>query len=140
MSSFVCFAGCIQISRNIRVDVISLLMDLRLYRYGLVQTSEQLRFTYQAIITGIEKFIGPLDEIGERLVERQPRVFPPGSRPIILAERAKTPLTPKEGGGSKKTSPAASVQDTPSTSGSSAPASGTSADNGAQRAGSKVSL
>lgn len=36
------------------------LMDMRTYRFGLVQTEEQLRFSISAIIAGADRFVAPL--------------------------------------------------------------------------------
>ena len=39
------------------VRVLDVLMDMRQYRMGLVQTFDQLRFSYLAIIEGIRRII-----------------------------------------------------------------------------------
>lgn len=36
------------------INVIDILMELRRYRMGLIQTPQQLRFSYQAIIEGVK--------------------------------------------------------------------------------------
>ncbi|KAL3284194.1 hypothetical protein HHI36_018358 [Cryptolaemus montrouzieri] len=41
------------------VDVKEILLDMRKYRMGLIQTPEQLRFSYQAIIEGAKKLLDP---------------------------------------------------------------------------------
>ncbi|KAK9892628.1 hypothetical protein WA026_021006 [Henosepilachna vigintioctopunctata] len=41
------------------VDVKEILLDMRKYRMGLIQTAEQLRFSYQAIIEGAKKLLDP---------------------------------------------------------------------------------
>lgn len=53
--------------RGERVNVKELLLEMRRYRMGLIQTAEQLRFSYQSIIKGAElmnidlKWIPPPD-------------------------------------------------------------------------------
>lgn len=39
------------------VDVKEVLLEMREYRMGLIQTPEQLRFSYQAIIEGTKQVI-----------------------------------------------------------------------------------
>lgn len=39
------------------VDVKQILLEMRQYRIGLIQTPEQLRFSYQAIIEGAKKLL-----------------------------------------------------------------------------------
>lgn len=39
------------------VDVKEILLEMRKYRMGLIQTPEQLRFSYQAIIEGAKQLL-----------------------------------------------------------------------------------
>lgn len=41
------------------VNVEEILLELRKYRTGLIQTHEQLRFSYQAIIEGAKQLLNP---------------------------------------------------------------------------------
>lgn len=41
------------------VDVKEILYEMRSYRMGLIQTPEQLRFSYQAIIEGAKQLLDP---------------------------------------------------------------------------------
>lgn len=52
-------SSLVLISKSIELNVINLLIALRKQRFGLVQSVEQLRFTYQAIISGVEKKLLP---------------------------------------------------------------------------------
>lgn len=40
------------------IGVIDVLMEMRRYRMGLIQTPQQLRFSYQAIIEGVKRVLG----------------------------------------------------------------------------------
>lgn len=40
------------------IGVIDVLMEMRRYRMGLIQTPQQLRFSYQAIIEGVKCVLG----------------------------------------------------------------------------------
>jgi len=44
----------LQLARGERVNVKELVLEMRRYRMGLIQTAEQLRFSYQSIIRGAE--------------------------------------------------------------------------------------
>lgn len=39
------------------ISVIDILMEMRRYRMGLIQTPQQLRFSYQAIIEGVKRVL-----------------------------------------------------------------------------------
>lgn len=39
------------------ISVIDVLMEMRRYRMGLIQTPQQLRFSYQAIIEGVKRVL-----------------------------------------------------------------------------------
>lgn len=41
------------------VDVKEILLEMRRYRMGLIQTEEQLRFSYEAIIEGAKQLSNP---------------------------------------------------------------------------------
>lgn len=43
-----------------RINVADLLLELRQSRMGLIQTADQLLFSYQAIIEGIKHFNDPV--------------------------------------------------------------------------------
>ena len=52
------YTGQIEKSRDINtVHVQRILMDMRSYRMGLIQTAKQLRFSYQAIIEGAKHIL-----------------------------------------------------------------------------------
>lgn len=52
------------------VNVEEILLELRKYRTGLIQTHEQLRFSYQAIIEGAKQLLNPnSDEEDDSLSE-----------------------------------------------------------------------
>lgn len=45
------------------VDVKDVLMEMRNYRMGLIQTYEQLRFSYEAIIEGTKQVLNENSEL-----------------------------------------------------------------------------
>lgn len=45
------------------VDVKQVLLEMRKYRMGLIQTPEQLRFSYQAIIEGAKQLLSPNSKV-----------------------------------------------------------------------------
>lgn len=47
------------------VDVKEILLEMRKYRMGLIQTPEQLRFSYQAIIEGAKQLLDPNAEVNK---------------------------------------------------------------------------
>lgn len=47
------------------VDVREVLLEMRKYRMGLIQTPDQLRFSYQAIIEGAKQLRSPNSEVRE---------------------------------------------------------------------------
>ncbi|KAJ8982417.1 hypothetical protein NQ317_017219, partial [Molorchus minor] len=51
------------------VDVKDILLEMRKYRMGLIQTPEQLRFSYQAIIEGSKQIINPNIESEQEKLE-----------------------------------------------------------------------
>lgn len=57
-----CLVDCclVLIDKFGQCDIAQVLCELRTYRMGLIQTSDQLDFSYQAIIEGIKKFHDPV--------------------------------------------------------------------------------
>lgn len=49
-----------------RISVADLLLELRQSRMGLIQTSDQLFFSYQAIIEGIKHLNDPVRNLKEK--------------------------------------------------------------------------
>lgn len=47
------------------VDVKEILLEMRKYRMGLIQTPEQLKFSYQAIIEGAKQLSNPQSNANE---------------------------------------------------------------------------
>ena len=48
------FLELLKLERGERVNVKELVLEMRRYRMGLIQTAEQLRFSYQSIIEGAQ--------------------------------------------------------------------------------------
>lgn len=47
------------------MDVKEILLEMRKYRMGLIQTPEQLKFSYQAIIEGAKQLSNPESNVNE---------------------------------------------------------------------------
>lgn len=54
-----------------KVSVCDLLLELRRYRMGLIQTFDQLFFSYQAIIDGIKHLNDPVSIADKKIVKRR---------------------------------------------------------------------
>ena len=62
-SSLVYFYSILQIESQQsteNISVLEILMNMRDYRMGLIQTQEQLRFSYLAIVDGAKKYVPSL--------------------------------------------------------------------------------
>lgn len=51
------------------VDVKEILLEMRQYRMGLIQTAEQLKFSYRAIIEGAKQLSQP------SMVDKEVRIY-----------------------------------------------------------------
>lgn len=56
ITDFTCYFKIEKFGLN-SVDIKEILLDMRKYRMGLIQTPEQLRFSYQAIIEGAKQLL-----------------------------------------------------------------------------------
>ena len=54
MTIFFCFLH-LQLSQGQKVEVKEVLLGMRKYRTGLIQTVDQLRFSYLAIVEGVQQ-------------------------------------------------------------------------------------
>lgn len=50
------------------MDVKEILLEMRKYRMGLIQTPEQLKFSYQAIIEGAKQLSNPESNVNEVII------------------------------------------------------------------------
>ncbi|KAH8327414.1 hypothetical protein KR074_011051 [Drosophila pseudoananassae] len=100
-----CLVDCclVLIDKFAECDISKVLCELRSYRMGLIQTSDQLDFSYQAIIEGIKKFHDPTfldseepilsNDIESHTGDEQPPPLPPRIQSLL-----NLPLAPKSDG------------------------------------------
>ncbi|XP_017861980.1 PREDICTED: tyrosine-protein phosphatase non-receptor type 61F isoform X1 [Drosophila arizonae] len=99
-----CLVDCclVLVDKYGECNVSKVLCELRTYRLGLIQTADQLDFSYQAIIEGIKKLNDPSflsaeepiisNETDPHMQDEQPPPLPPRSHSLNL------PLAPNTGG------------------------------------------
>ncbi|XP_022215522.1 tyrosine-protein phosphatase non-receptor type 61F isoform X2 [Drosophila obscura] len=99
-----CLVDCclVLVDKHGECNVSQVLCELRSYRMGLIQTSDQLDFSYQAIIEGIKKLNDPTfldakepiigNEADAHAQDEKPPPLPPRSYSLTL------PPAPKSGG------------------------------------------
>lgn len=78
------------------VNIRDILLEMRRYRMGLIQTPDQLRFSYQAIIEGMRRgIVDGEDAVGSASSEEEdepPPLPPPRNESLIRSEIVEKPL------------------------------------------------
>eukprot|EP00063_Salmo_salar_P063465 XP_014038300.1 PREDICTED: vegetative cell wall protein gp1-like [Salmo salar] len=81
------------------VDIQKVLLDMREYRMGLIQTPDQLRFSYRAVLEGAKSIMGDCSVQSQwRELSREDRATvcqsPPAPPPRSLSDAPAPPLPP----------------------------------------------
>uniref|UniRef100_A0A8C7HZP1 Tyrosine-protein phosphatase non-receptor type n=1 Tax=Oncorhynchus kisutch TaxID=8019 RepID=A0A8C7HZP1_ONCKI len=81
------------------VDILRVLLDMREYRMGLIQTPDQLRFSYRAVLEGAKSIMGDCSaQSQKRELSREDRATvcdsPPSPPPRWLSDTPAPPLPP----------------------------------------------
>ncbi|XP_070988117.1 tyrosine-protein phosphatase non-receptor type 2-like [Oncorhynchus clarkii lewisi] len=83
------------------VDILRVLLDMREYRMGLIQTPDQLRFSYRAVLEGAKSIMGDCSaQSQKRELSREDRATvcdsPPAPPPRWLSDTPAPPLPPPQ--------------------------------------------